>query len=82
METHIKFISHENRQILLVDMTNCSAIEVERIGRKVPDVVTAQPQRSVLVLVDFTGAKISSEALHTLKESAVFDKLTSRDRRG
>ena len=74
MDNHIRFISHENRQILLVDLTNCSAIEVERVARKVPDVVTAQPPQSVLLLVDFTGATINPEALRTMKEAAVFDK--------
>jgi hypothetical protein len=74
VEKHIRFISHENRQILLVDLTNCSATEVERIVRKVPDVVTVHPFRSVLLLSDFTGATINDEALRAMKESAVFDK--------
>jgi len=74
VEKYIRFIAHENKKILLVDLTNCSASEVERIVRKVPDIVTVQPFRSVLLLSDFTGAIISQEALRAMKESAVFDK--------
>jgi hypothetical protein len=74
MKEHIKFISHANTRILLVDFARCSPIEVENIARQIPDVVTTQPHRSVLMLVDFTGAKINQEALHTMEESAVFDK--------
>jgi hypothetical protein len=70
----IHFISHQRKQILLVDFTNCSAVEVEEIARAAPETVTAQPRGSVLLLADFTGASFDHEALRTMKESAVFDK--------
>jgi hypothetical protein len=70
----IRFISHEKKQILLVDFSNCSAVEVEKIARAVPDYVTAQPRGSVLVLSDFTRASFDQEAIRTMKESAIFDK--------
>jgi hypothetical protein len=70
----IKFISHQKQQILLVDFSNCSAIEVEKIARAAPETVTAQPRGSVLLLADFTGALFNEEALRAMKESAVFDK--------
>jgi len=70
----IHFISHQKKEILLVDFSNCSAVEVEKIARAAPETVTAQPRGSVLVLSDFTGASFNEEALRAMKESAVFDK--------
>jgi hypothetical protein len=70
----IRFITHEGKSILLVDFSNCSASEVEKISRRVPDHVTVQPRGSVLILSDFTGASFDPDALMTMKESAVFDK--------
>ena len=37
--------------------------------------VSNQPRGSVLVLSDFTGASFDPEAIRTIKETAVFDKL-------
>jgi hypothetical protein len=70
----IQSISHQRKHILLVDCSNCSAGDVEKIVRAVPDYVTAQPLGSVLLLVDFTGASFDQEALRAMKECAAFDK--------
>jgi hypothetical protein len=74
LNDHIRFSTHEARQILLLDLSHCSATEVEKIFRAVPEVVTARPRGSVLILSDFTGASIDQEAARVMKESAVFDK--------
>jgi len=74
LPSRIRFISQNKKQILLVDLSNCSATEVEEIVRAVPAVVTDQPRDSVLVLSDFTGASFNKEAVLAMKESAVFDK--------
>ena len=74
MQERIYFVSHLGKQILVVDFSNCSATEVEKIARKVPDTATAQPRGSVLLLADFTGASFDEAAIRTMKESAVFDK--------
>src|SRR2546430_17455734 len=60
--------------MLLVDLSNCTAQEVEETTRKVPDFVTTQPLRSVLILTDFAGASFNRDALLAMKETAVFDK--------
>ena len=70
----IRFIDHEGKRILFVDFSNCSASEVERIARTVPDYVTQEPRGSVLILSDFTGAMFDKDALRTMQQSAVFDK--------
>jgi hypothetical protein len=74
VDDRIRFLTHQGKQILLIDVSNCSAAEVEKIMRAVPEVVTTRPLNSVLVLSDFTGAKFDEEAVRTMKEAAVFDK--------
>ena len=74
MHERIQFISHQKSQVLLVDFSRCSAVDVEKIARAVPETVTAQPRASVLLLADFTGASFNDEALRAMKESAVFNK--------
>ena len=70
----IRFIKHQDKEILFVDLSKCSATEVEKLARIVPDLVTVQPRGSVLILSDFSGASFDDDALRTMKETAVFDK--------
>ncbi len=70
----IRFITHQRKQILLVDLSNCSASQVQEIIRTLPERVTTQPRASVLILSDFTGASFDEEAVRAMKEAAVFDK--------
>ncbi len=74
MSDRIRFITHEGNQILLVDLSNCSAQEVAGILRELPEVVTARPLGSVLIFSDFTGASFDAEAIRVMQEAAVFDK--------
>ena len=74
MTDRVRFITHQGKSILLVDLSNSSANEVEKILRALPDVVTILPRSSVLALTDFTGASFDREAFRALKEAAVFDK--------
>ena len=74
MTERIRFITHQGKQILMVDLSNCSATEVEKILREVPEVVSTRPLGSVLVFSDFAGASFDREAIRAMKEAAVFDK--------
>ena len=74
MRERIRFIAHQGKQILVVDVSHCSARDVEKIARTVPEHVMVQPRSSVLLLTDFTGASFDQETLMAMKESAVFDK--------
>lgn len=73
-EGRIRFISYEGKRILLVDVSNCPAAELEQIAALVPEYVTAEPKGSVLLLADFTGAEFDRDAVMQLKESTVFDR--------
>src|SRR5258708_37796098 len=74
MEARIRLIYHQGKRVLLVDLSNCTANEVEEIARAAPDHITVQPRGSVLVLTNFTGAAFDRDALRAMKEAAVFDK--------
>lgn len=74
MEERIRFISHQGKEVLLVDCSRCAAAELERLVLLVPSFVTAQPKNSVLLLADFSGAQFDRKAITALKESAVFDR--------
>jgi hypothetical protein len=74
MDDRLRFFEHEGHRILLVDLSNCTAREVEVITRRVPDYVTTQPLGSALILTDFGGASFDRDSLIAMKETAVFDK--------
>ena len=74
MHERIRLINHHGKQVLEVDLSNCSTAEVEKIVRAVPEFVTTRPRGSLLILSDFTGASFDQEAIRAMKESAVFDK--------
>jgi hypothetical protein len=74
MDERIRFIDHQGKKILLVDLSNCPGNEFEKVVRKVPDYVTVQPLGSMLVLTDFTAVKFDRDAVRAVKEVAVFDK--------
>ena len=63
---HIRFITHQGKQILLIDLCNCSSTEVEKIFRAVPESVTTRPRGSVLILSDFSGASIDQDAIRIM----------------
>jgi hypothetical protein len=70
----VLFITHQGKQVLLVDLSGCSAAEVEEVMRGLPDTVSSNPCGSLLILVDYSGAFVNEEALRVIKETAVFDK--------
>jgi hypothetical protein len=74
MEDRIRYIEYRNKKILLVDLSHCNADEVAGISRLVPPSIADEPPSSVLLLADFTGAKLDKTALESLKEATVYDR--------
>jgi hypothetical protein len=70
----VRFITHQGKQILFIDVTNCAADEVIELLAEVQRIVTAQPPKSALILSDLTGAQFSRAAVNRMKEVAVFDR--------
>jgi hypothetical protein len=76
METadRVGFIDHKGKQVLVVDLTNCTPDEVTAAADQVVRIVTAQPDNSVLLMADFAGAQISRDAATRLKEATTYDR--------
>lgn len=74
MEERIRFVTHKNRKVLLVDLSNCTPDQVAQLSRLVPSYVTAEPLGSVLLLADFSGARFDKAAVASLKEGTVYDR--------
>ena len=74
LEDRIRYINHKGKEVLLVDVSHCTAEEVAAISRLVPQYVTAQPRGSVLLLGDFTGAHVDRNAAEPLKRGMVLDR--------
>ena len=70
----VRFITYRGKQILFIDLTNCSAEQVIERLTEVQRIVTAQPPKSVLTLSDLTGAQFSRATITRMKEVAVFDR--------
>jgi len=74
IEDRIRFIAHKGKQILLVDLSHCTAAELEKISRLVPSYVSTQPRGSILLLADFTGVAFDRSGITRLKEATVLDR--------
>ena len=74
MEERIRFISYQGRQVLLVDVTNCTAAEMMALAPLVPAQIATEPPGSVLLLADFTGSKFDKTAVESLKQAVVLDR--------
>jgi hypothetical protein len=69
-----RFVTHQGKKILLIDLTNCPAEEVLMVADEVRQIVTAEPPKSVLTLSDLTDAQFNRAAVTRMKEVAVFDR--------
>jgi hypothetical protein len=74
MTDRLVFITHQRKQVLLIDASGCSAAEVETIFRTAPDLVITRPLASVLILCDYTGTSFDPAAIRAMKEAAVSNK--------
>jgi hypothetical protein len=70
----VGFIVHKGKQVLVLDFTNCAPEEVKSVSDEARLIIAAQPQNSVLVLADFTGAQFSRDAVTRIKEVTTYDR--------
>jgi hypothetical protein len=70
----IRYVEHRGKRILLADVSTCSEEQLLECIHAVPQYVTKQPEHSVLLLGDFTGAHFTKETIEQLKIAAVFDR--------
>jgi hypothetical protein len=70
----IRLITHEQKEILLVDCTACTAAEMLTLIDEVPRHVRNYPHGSLLLLGDFSNAEFNRDVVERLKVAAVFDR--------
>jgi hypothetical protein len=74
MEDRLRFIKHQDKDILLVDASHASKQDLLILLPRIKAVVTEQPRDSVLILADFTGTQIDKDVATRIKEVLVFDR--------
>ena len=70
----VRFLTHQGKQILLVDYTGCTRQTLLDILKERERIVMAQPKGSVLTLVDVTGAQFSKDTVEEVKLVAVRER--------
>jgi len=70
----IRFVTHREQRILLVDFSNCTPDEVEVIADWAPETVKQEPRGSLLLLADFSGAQFTRESVERVKIAAALNR--------
>ena len=70
----VRFLTHQGKQVLLVDYSGCTRQTVLDILKERERIVMAQPPGSVLLLVDATGAQFSKDTIEEIKIVAVRER--------
>jgi hypothetical protein len=70
----IRFVTHRDQRVLLLDFTKCTAQEVGFMADQVPEIMTREPEGSVLALADFGGAEFSRDAVEHIKIATAIDR--------
>lgn len=70
----IRLITHEQKEILLVDCSGCTAAEMFKVIDEVPSHVRNYPRESLLLLGDFSNAEFDRDVVERIKVAAVFDR--------
>lgn len=69
METdRVKFITHQEKEILFLDFSNSQAHEVLKIIEDAKRVIRAKPRNSLLTLTDVTNARFDETVGNGMKE--------------
>ena len=75
METErVKFIRHQEKDILFLDFSNTAADEVLKIIEDAKRVIGTKPKNSLLTLTDVTNARFSEEVGNGMKQFTAYNK--------
>src|SRR5215467_12110012 len=74
MEDRIRFIQHQDKSVMLIDLSHASKQDLLMLLSRIKTVVAEQPRDSVLVLADFSGSTIDKDIATRMKEVLVFDR--------
>ena len=64
----VQFIKHNYRQILLLNFSCCSVDEAIQTIAEASEIIKSQPESSLLILTDVTGARYNLEVVEKLKQ--------------
>jgi len=70
----IRFIDHDGHRVLLVDCAYCQPQEMAELADQLSKFLDPEPDESVLLLADFTGAQFTRESIERIKISAVYNR--------
>jgi hypothetical protein len=74
MQSRVHVVEHKGKKIFVVDCSNCSVAEQEKVAGIALPLLMAEPHGSVLLLVDLTGAQFDRKAVDHLKPVLVLDR--------
>ncbi len=75
METdRVKFIKHEEKDILFLDFSNTRTDEVLKIIEDAKRVISTKPENSLLTLTDVTNARFNEEVGDGMKQFSAHNK--------
>jgi hypothetical protein len=74
LEDRLHFVKHKGQAILVIDLSHCSAKEVLLLADMLRATVARQAPGSVLILADFTGARVDKQVATRVKEVLVLDR--------
>jgi hypothetical protein len=74
MDEPVRFTNYKGKQILLVELSKHSVDNMGELAKLVLSYVTPQPRGSVLLLADFTAAKLDKKAIDIMKPALVMDR--------
>jgi hypothetical protein len=73
-DERIRFVKHRDKLILMIDFTQCSGEEMLVLLDEFRDQVASNPENSLLILADFTGAHFDKSVITRMKEVLVLDR--------
>ncbi len=75
METErVKFIKHQDRDILYLDFSNSKTDQVLKIIEDAKEVIRTKPEKSILTLTDVTNARFNDAVGESMKQFAAHNK--------
>jgi hypothetical protein len=73
-DERIRFVKHRDKVILMIDFTQCSAEQMLVLLDEFRDQVATNPENSLLILADFSGAHFDKSVITRMKEVLVLDR--------
>jgi hypothetical protein len=70
----VKFIKHEEKEILFLDFSNTGTDEVLKIIEDAKRVISAKPMNSLLTLTDVTNARFNDEVGDGMKQFSAHNR--------